>query len=79
MKEWTLEIETKKTIKKVRNPRKVRKKDFLFFVAIQVMDNDGKWHHIVNSDDIPYWKTDDAKKKIKKAIKERKEYVKIKL
>lgn len=71
MKEWTLEIETKKTIKKVRNPRKVRKKDFIFFVAIQVMDNDGKWHHIVNSDDIPCWKTDDEKKKIEKAIKEK--------
>lgn len=79
MEERTLEIETKKTIRKVRNPRKVRKKDFIIFVAIQVMDNNGKWHHIANSDDIPYWKTDDAKKKIREAIKERKEYVKIKL
>lgn len=79
MEEWTLEIETKKTIKKVRNSRKVRKKDFIFFVDIQVMDNNGKWHHIVNSDDIPYWKTDNAKKKIKKAIEEKEEYVKIKL
>ena len=79
MEEWILEIETKKTIKKVRNPQKVRKKDFIFFVAIQVMDNNGKWHHIVNSDNIPYWKTDDAKKKIKKTIEAKEEYVKIKL
>lgn len=79
MKEWTLEIETKKTIKKVRNPRKVRKKDFIFFVAIQVMDNNGKWHHIVNSDNIPYWKTDNAEKEIKKAIEGKEDYVKIKL
>lgn len=79
MEEWVLEIETKKTIKKVKNPRKVRKKDFLFFVAIQVMDDNGKWHHIVNSDNIPYWKTDDAKKKIKEAIKIKASYVKIKI
>lgn len=79
MEEWTLEIETKKAVKKVKNPRKVRKKDYVLFVAVQVMDDNGKWHHIANSDDIPYWKTDNAKKKIKNAIKERKEYVKIKI
>lgn len=79
MKEWTLEIETKKAIKKIKNPRKVRKKDFIFFVAIQVMDDNGEWRHIVNSDDIPYWKTDDAKKKIEKAIEKKSPYIKIKI
>ena len=77
MGEWTLEIETKKTIKQVRNPRKVRSRDFIFFEEIQVMDNKGKWHHIVNLDSIPYWEADDAKKKIKKAIENRASYVKI--
>ncbi len=79
MEEWTIEIETKNKIKKVKNPRKVRKKDFILFVAIQVMDDNNKWHYIVNSDDIPHWRTDDAMKKIEKAIKERKEYVEIDL
>lgn len=79
MEEWTLEIETQKTIKQVRNPRKVRKRDFIIFIEIQVMDNKGKWHHIVNSGDIPYWKTEDAMKSIKKAIKNRASYVKIKI
>ena len=79
MEEWTIEIETKNKIKKVKNPRKVRKKDFILFVAIQVMDDNNKWHYIVNSDDIPHWRTDDAMKKIEKSIKERKEYVEIDL
>ncbi len=46
MREWTLEIETNKKIKKIRNPRKARDIDLGFFSIIKVMDENGKWHFV---------------------------------
>lgn len=77
MEEWTLEIETKKTIKKVKNPRKVIRKNFILFYSIKVLDDDGKWHHIANTDINPYWRAPEAKEKIEKAIKKKQSYVKV--
>lgn len=77
MEEWILEIETKKTIKKVKNPRKVIIKDFILFYSIKVLDNDGKWHHIANTAINPYWTAPEAKKKIEKAIKKKLPYVEV--
>lgn len=43
---YELEIETKNTLKKIKNPRKVRIVDRIFFDSLQVMDEDGKWHTV---------------------------------
>ena len=43
---YELEIETKNKLKKIKNPRKVRIKDMIFFDLLQVMDGDGIWHTI---------------------------------
>ncbi len=74
---YVLEIETKKTIKKISEPRKVVVKDYIFFETIKVLDDNGKWHHIASVDGTPYWKSQDAKKKIEKAIKSKSSYVEI--
>ena len=41
---YELEIETKNKLKKIKNPKKARIKDIIFFDILQVMDCDGKWH-----------------------------------
>ena len=43
---YELEIETKKSIKKIKNPRKARIIDLVFFDVLQVIDDDGKWHNV---------------------------------
>lgn len=45
---YELEIETKNKLKRIKNPRKARFRDRIFFYSIQVMTNDGKWHTICN-------------------------------
>lgn len=43
---YELEIETKNKIKRIKNPRKARVKDGIFFDILQVMDGNGKWNTI---------------------------------
>lgn len=43
---YELEIETKNNLKKIRNPRKARIRDRIFFDSLQVMDDNGKWHTV---------------------------------
>ena len=59
---YILEIETKKNIEKVNNPRKVVKEDFIFFHSLKILDDNGHWHHIANISD--WEKASKAKKKL---------------
>lgn len=43
---YELEIETKNNLKKIRNPKKARIIDKIFFDILQVMDGEGKWHTV---------------------------------
>lgn len=43
---YELEIETKNTLKKIKNPRKARIIDRIFFDSLQIMDDNGKWHTV---------------------------------
>lgn len=65
---YELEIETKNKLKRIKNPRKARMKDWILFYTLQIMDENGKWITVCNSD------VDDAKaynvvQDINKAIK----------
>jgi len=40
---YKLEIETNKTVKRIKNPRKVDALDLIFTALVRVMDDDGKW------------------------------------
>lgn len=43
---YILEIETKNKLIKVKNPRKARFVDRIFWDVFQILDNDGKWNKI---------------------------------
>ena len=43
---YVIEIETRNTLKKVKNPKKSRIRDMIFLDILQVMDNNEKWHTI---------------------------------
>lgn len=43
---YELEIETKNNLEKIRNPRKARIADRIFFDSLQIMDDSGKWHTV---------------------------------
>ena len=51
---YKLEIETNNTVKRIKNPRKVKVVDLIFTVLVKVMDDEGKWinigHTFCNSD-----------------------------
>ena len=70
---YELEIETRTTFKKIKEPRKARIRDFLFFEVLEVIDVDGKWHKVCTKSLIAY--KDSVISKINKAIKERKNSV----
>ncbi len=77
MEEIVLEIETKNKIRKVKNPRKAREKDFFLFSAVEVMDSEGKWHRIINSFGDPVWKVNGMIREINDAIRQKKTYVNV--
>lgn len=79
MKETVLEIETKNKIYKVKNPRKAREKDYIFFLAVEVMDSEGKWHKIIKSFGDPVWKVRGMVGEINDAIRQKETYVNVEL
>lgn len=79
MKETILEIETKNKICRIKNPRKVREKDYILFSAVQVMDSEGKWHGIIKSFGDPLWKVRGMVREINDAIRQKETYVNVEL
>ncbi len=43
---YVLEIETKNKLIKIKNPRRARFVDRIFWDVFQILDNDGKWNRI---------------------------------
>lgn len=43
---YVLEIETKNELIKIKNPKKARFVDRIFWDVFQILDNDGKWNKI---------------------------------
>ena len=43
---YVLEIETKNSLKKIRNPRKAKACDWIVTCVVRVMDGEGVWHLI---------------------------------
>lgn len=79
MKETILEIETKNKICRIKNPRKVREKDYILFSAVQVMDSEEKWHGIIKSFGDPLWKVRGMVREINDAIRQKETYVNVEL
>ena len=46
---YEFEIETKNKLKRIKNPRKARMKDWILFYTLQIMDENGKWITVCNS------------------------------
>lgn len=76
MEEWIFEIETKNKVRRVKNPRKARSRDLVFFTAVEVMDGDGKWIRFFCQ---PYsdYRLKRAVSEINRAIEEKKSYVNV--
>jgi len=66
---YELEIETRKHLRKVRNPRKARAIDLGVWSIIKVMDEDGKWHFVGQTMFLA--DAQEATEEINKAIKEK--------
>ena len=64
---YELEIETKNSLKKIRNPRKAKDSDWILRCVVLVMDGKGKWHligHCFHPTDAS-WAADDINEAIK--------------
>lgn len=44
---YVLEIETKNELIKIKNPKKARFVDRIFWDVFQILDNDGNWNKIL--------------------------------
>lgn len=74
-KDWVLEIETRNSIKKIKNPRKARASDLIVRCIVKIMDGDGKWHFVGHS----FYESSSeiAANCINEAIKKKKEYINV--